>query len=219
MNTASTYPVTEETYHNCIAWLESNGKARSTYRLRPFTSLDEIPDNPPAETYECTVGRNGFHFSINGRSSIWSIGDPSIIFSGTAFELDPESARIINSLCRIMTHPTMHAGISEIRHLMIFFRGVAAAIPENGGYAFQTPIDDAWHALLSQPNASEINKLPQLIASCPERSRQDAVRTWRAAFRDSILFKHPEIGLSYTAYMGSSNLFCFQNLINEKWLW
>ena len=196
---------------------------QSVYYLDEFSHHypDKVPEFPPACRSKCFVSAEGSFFWAQGQKGHWSFGDGGIEDSGVRFELDRESATLISRLCHILAHPPMHAGVSSIRDLCLFVGGMREALPYKPGsdYAFETLVDDTWDTVLAITGKGSVHELLRSEAEKGKDDRCDCVRAWRSAFRENLLFIHPEIGLTYAAYMGARGLYSFTVLLEKEWFW
>ena len=217
--------VGKDDYRNLLDTLKKERVSGRAFYGLVCVCLDACPDhlpNPePAFNCECWVSEKGFFFGLRGENGTWSAGDPIVETQGEPFTLGRESALLISRLCHILRCPPMYVGAFDIREWWLFVCGMMESLPYApfGEYAVEKIVHHAWSSFAAKQGEGDLCKLLARLAVEDNPQRGDYLRQWRAAFREALLFVYPEVGLSYAAYMGSANLFCFEKLLEEDWLW
>ena len=212
----------EEDYESFLSFLRNEPwPERKVHGIIEFHTpkLEDVPPEKPACEARCWSNEQGMFFQALGTRGTWELGDPEVKDHGEEYVLDSESIWHISRLCSIMKAPPVYTGISTLYGFLLFLRGMEETLPFRwGGYAVETLIDDTLASLVSDFGMSMDDRDLYMRLST-EFDDADHLKMWRVAFRECLLFSHPEIGLSYAAAMGNNNLFGFRTLLRRDWWW
>lgn len=212
----------EKDYESLLAFLDREPPLpKKVYGLIEFhtPNREDVPPESPACEPRCWTSEKGVFFQALGKNGTWEFGDPDIQVDGQEFALEPESIWHISRLCSIMKNPPVRTSISTLYGFLLFLRGMEETLPFRwGGYAVEALTEETLGTLVADLGMSmDDRNLYRRLST--ELDDADRLRMWRRAFRECLLFTHPEMGLSYAAYMGHGNLFGFKVLLRRDWWW
>ena len=176
----------------------------------------DLPSNP-SYTYKCIGSGQEAFLSVGKSGRIWHHGNKAMKDNLETFILDLDSAAIIRRLCFVFMHPGMYGGLFGLWDLVTYVRGMFGVLhADNAGDAAWVLVDETESEVLASCSEERLGKV---LAERLDRElgRYESMGRWRSAFRESLLFKHPEIAVAYIAHMGSRNLYTFERLLDCDW--